>query len=206
MTRAWRIIELLFALVALGLVTLALVFAFRRYGTDAAAWVQAVGSILAIVAAGAAVQYQLNRADQNRRRAVFAVADAAKFRVDEIAGLVSRDDPRDALLCNFHHSILDRLISAFDASPVHEIQRGDGIVAFLAIRDQLAFLKNAVQALIDGPEKHPDLGKSLDEYSDLFDQDEVSKYRARCVDVLRKNVMTHIASIEDHHRVLLQST
>ncbi|WP_087688074.1 hypothetical protein [Pandoraea sp. PE-S2R-1] len=51
MERAWRCLEFGFALVGLGIVVVALMYAFKQHSESAANWVQAVGAIGAIVGA-----------------------------------------------------------------------------------------------------------------------------------------------------------
>lgn len=64
MKKVWRWIEAGFALCALGIVTVFLVYAFRMHSDGAAAWVQAVGSIAAII--GAYLFIGVSARDQRR--------------------------------------------------------------------------------------------------------------------------------------------
>ncbi|VVE12086.1 hypothetical protein PCA20602_02686 [Pandoraea capi] len=51
MQKAWRYLEFGFAAISLGVVTVALIYAFKRHSEGAAAWVQAIGAIAAIAGA-----------------------------------------------------------------------------------------------------------------------------------------------------------
>ncbi|ODP31551.1 hypothetical protein [Pandoraea sp. ISTKB] len=128
---------------------------FCLTASDWASWVQAVGSILAIIAAGWGIRYQLDQANEGRRRAIIAIAAAAMARVEEAGERVQSSDPEIELASWYHCSIFDRLIGAFDSAPVHELRSGEGITAFLSMRDKLHFLRVAVERCIAGPETFP---------------------------------------------------
>lgn len=171
-------------------------------GKSLSSWVQAVGSIAAILGAVYVTRMQMDHSDRNRRAAIVAIAEAAVRRVNEVHNLMWTSDPRDALFTKFPSWRLDRIISAFDAAPVHEIQSGEGVVAFLAIREHLVLLQKAVKESTDGPDKHPDFADNL---RALLDDDDLTGYEeqfARCTAVLRSNVMTQTGVIRKHYATL----
>ncbi|AOK00380.1 hypothetical protein [Burkholderia vietnamiensis] len=67
MKRIWQWIEVIFAVVALGIVVTFLVYAFKLHSDGAAAWVQAIGSIAAIFGA---FQVGQRQADAARKQAL----------------------------------------------------------------------------------------------------------------------------------------
>ncbi|WP_322880317.1 hypothetical protein [Pandoraea sputorum] len=194
------------------LLTASLIFAVRLgmnleaemgdAGKSLSSWVQAVGSIAAILGAVYVTRMQMKHSDKNRRAAIVAIAEAAMRRVNEVYNLIWEGDPRDVLSAEFPHWRLDRVVSAFDAAPVHELQSGKGVVAFLAMREHLVLLQQAVKESADGPGKHPNFAEDL---RALLDQYEITKHDehfAHCTAVLRRNVLTQVEVIRNHFATL----
>ncbi|KVF27621.1 MULTISPECIES: hypothetical protein [Burkholderia] len=88
MKKVWQWVEVGFAMCALGIVTAFLVYAFKEHSEGAAAWIQAVGSIGAIIGAyyigrwqAAAAEIQAKRVRdeilKGKQLAARAIADAA---------------------------------------------------------------------------------------------------------------------------------
>ncbi len=171
-------------------------------GKSLSGWVQAVGSIAAILGAVYVTRMQMVHVAKSRRAAIVAIGEAAMTRVDEVEKLVSEKNPRAALFARFPTWRLDRVISAFDAAPVHDIQSGDGVIAFLAIREHLVLLQKAVKECTDGPDSHPKFSDGLRALRDRYENDEYQKQFAYLAETLKTNVMTQVGVIREHFSTL----
>ena len=170
-----------------------------------AGWVQAIGSILAVVGAWLGIRYQLERSEQKRVEAILAVAEAGIERVELVARLMDEQDPQIALVRDFHQAMLDGILIAFKGVPVHELQSGRGVIAFMGLQDQLGFIGRAISACIAGPDEHPLYEKSLRAALDSQGVDAWHELRRRYETVLADNVGTHVKASRANYRALLQA-
>lgn len=130
--------------------------------SDWAAWVQAIGSILAIVGAWLGIRYQLERVTKQRRDAIIAIAGAANARADQVRGYLLGADPHFELSTKFHQSIIDGLVHALNGASVDEIGSPEGVSAFLEMQYQVVLLGTAIQAFIKGPYGDPEFVESAE--------------------------------------------
>lgn len=172
---------------------------------SAAGWVQAVGSILALAIAVWIPARQFKRDRKERVSSLLAVAEAAHTHAQNIRSAIARSDFESADLSIslwevYDRTIIDGIVRALQSVPLHDLGRREAVVAMLALTDQMVFLGKAVEILIKGPARHPDLSKALDAVSDpqmrrtLFKQG---------FGVLVKNVTTHLDRIDQCYKVLL---
>lgn len=170
-----------------------------------AAWVQAVGSIAAIVGAVWGIRYQMERSERKRLESILAVAEAAIERVDLVGRLMSEPDPRISLVREFDQSMLDGVLSAFAGVPVHEVQSGKGVIALMALRDQLGFLGRAIAVCIDGPDSNPPFERILQKTLVSEGPDAWQELRVRFDGILKENVMTHVKVSREQYAALIKS-
>lgn len=174
-----------------------------------AAWVQAFGSILAIGIAylvGAkqsraaidAVTAAQNAVAETRKRGQFAVVEAAHTLAEQIRGAMRYEDPSIALLSVYNKIVTQRLAQALERIPVHEVGAEAGVGAILSMANQFVLLEAALETYIDGPSRHPVIGKQLDAYSgDAVTQANIAKSGKAA---LIKNVEVHLDRIAKDHR------
>lgn len=126
---------------------------------DVAAWVQAFGSIAAIAGAfligerqsRASLQAIANAqvlAERSRRNSIFAVAKAAYAHAERIEATFARPDVMSTLFATYDQSIIDSMVSALSASPVHELGSDEAVISFLSLRDHFVFLGRAIEEFI----------------------------------------------------------
>lgn len=171
---------------------------------DWASWVQAIGSICAIVGSVWLAKYQERSAQRKRLQAIFAVAQAARLRVDELARHLNGDEDRAAITFNYHRSIIDGLVSAMSAVPMHELASPDAIIAFASMRDQLVFTAHAIETLIKGPLEHKHLKENLQKIPHATDPVAYRQAYRRAIGVLETNVRVHVDKIHGDFAVLQQ--
>lgn len=172
--------------------------------TIMASWVQAIGSIGAILGAVWVAKHQQRVEMTKRRDAIFAVATAAVLRTDEIAKHLEHKDPQSAMALHFHRSITDSVISAMNSVPLHDIGTPNAILAFASMRDQIGFLTCSVEQLVAGPWRHEELGKHLERAKrDFADDPETFLELVRQANRnLANNVQVHVRAIHQEFDVI----
>ncbi|WP_198294866.1 hypothetical protein [Burkholderia ubonensis] len=221
------IVDGAFVIAATFLVTLVIaVMAIDAWGWNAgnvASWVQAVGSIAAIIgsyfigerqakAALAATQkaHQLAeesrliveaKAAQERRAGMYAVVLAAHNHTVQIKEALD-DEYNIKMYSIYHPSIIDSMIELLSKLPIHTLGSERAIAAFVIYNGQFTFLKGAMAKYLAGPytdetnEQLAELKKHA--YDEKYSDDVISSKRA----VLRKNVETHIDRIQKEFEIL----
>lgn len=192
-----------------------------------AGWVQAVGSIAAIfiairigqqqseAALGSALEAQ-RQADLARQRSAIAIVHSAHDFAASVRDAFDARDPVIALLSVYDRKVVDNLVSALVALPLHDIGTVERVSAVLSMRLQFVLLGNAVDAFITGPWRHPELRVLLENAKK--EEDELQKHKLDATharktiddlvtsgrDVLKSNVFVHLKVIDaDHHRIIL---
>ena len=199
--------------VILGLVALVLVSFFAASFPETphykpelmASWVQAVGSVATIIGGVWGIRYQLERSERKRLESILAVAEAAIDRVELVGRLMSTPDPRISLIRDFHQSMLDGVLTAFAGVPVHEVQSGKGVIALMALRDQLVFLGRAIALCIDGPDSNLSFQRTLQSTLESEGADAWQEMRVRFEGILRENVLTHVEASRVQYAALTAS-
>lgn len=177
-----------------------------------AAWVQAFGSVAAIVGAvwvgNRQVQAALSaeaRASAGRRRSILAIAEAAHEHSERFRRLLAQSDPRASLSLNYHESIINGVAEALGSVPFHEVGSRDGVMALLSLRDQLLFLKKSIEVFLAGPWKHPDLGPELERYKAAGETAIVHGQLKTANNILAKNVVNHLDVIRENYIALAEA-
>lgn len=190
-----------------------------------ASWVQAVGSIAAIIGAYFIGERQAKAAltatqkahqlaeetrqavaaldEHERRKGMYAVILAAHNHTQQIKEALN-DEFYIKMYSVYHPSIIDSMIELLSKLPIHTLGSERAIAAFVIYSGQFTFLKGAMAEYLDGPYTD-EIKKQIAElkehaYDERYSDDLLLSKRA----VLRKNVETHIDRIELEFRILDQ--
>jgi hypothetical protein len=179
--------------------------------TEAAAWVQAIGSILAIAAAiwiswqqaklarESVVNAQLI-ADRARQNGILAIAEAAvehARRFDEALVQSQSGDPF-GLYVAYDQTIIRGVVQALTDVPAYEVGSRDAVIALLNVRDQFQFLGRSIEVYKD-PRQDPELAKLLSEAATDSERQEIwSQLKAN----LAQNVKARVATIRSNYDLL----
>lgn len=196
-----------------GVSMVAIFLHYQPHKSDAvAAWVQAFGSIAAIVGAvwigNRQVQAALSteaRASAGRRKSILAIAEAAYEHSERFRRLLAQSDPRASLSLNYHESIINGVAEALGSVPFHEVGSRDGVMALLSLRDQLLFLKKSIETFLAGPWRHPDLGPQLEQHKLAGDNAIVRDLLESTNKILARNVVTHLDVIRENYLSLAEA-
>ena len=157
MKRIWEWVEVGFALVGLGVVIAFLIYAFKLHSEGAAAWIQAIGAIGAIIGAFTVASNQakndrrqaldLRRLERKQGRAgIRAVAEHANREAIAIE-LAFKAMPPFAFQMFVQNtpviSIPDA-IRALESIPLHETASADAVAGFIGLKSALQLLHSEV--------------------------------------------------------------
>ncbi|MEP6883955.1 MAG: hypothetical protein ABJC66_04310 [Gammaproteobacteria bacterium] len=168
-----------------------------------AAWVQAIGSIVAVGAAWKAISHQIALARKARLNGILAIAEAAfthAHRIDEIFSSGDTLSRSGTLYSEYDETIPNGIVRALNGVPIHEVGSRDAVIALLSLEDQVGFMRDAIKRY-EKPEADPQTAKSL--LHCTLDQFEQSLKDAR--PTLANNVRRHAAKIESDYEILKQS-
>ena len=179
-----------------------------KEGEALAAWAQAVGSIGAVFAVFVIAWWQslatlraVRSAQQERRRSIVAVAEAAAELGRRIGTVLDEPDEGHVRMYGvYDKSIVDGTVHALSIAPAHEIGTRDGVVALLALRDQLRWLGMAMEKYLAGPWQLPEHQNVFESCGD--DPVMRGKVAEAIGGVLVKNVRTHLDQIQKCYRQL----
>lgn len=177
-------------------------------GQTLAAWSQAIGSIGAILAAFLVGQQQSRAALQavteqqrERRDSIVAVAGAAAEHARRIRAVLDQEDPGHAKMYNIYDkSIVDGIVHALTSAPAHGVGSPDGVIAFLALRDQCVFLGITMERYLDGPWRDPEFKREVESCGDNVEEQNTVIEGQKLV--LAHNVRIHLDQIESHYTAL----
>ncbi|QYG08078.1 hypothetical protein [Janthinobacterium sp. PAMC25594] len=113
--------------------------------SDWAAWVQAIGSVTAILGAYHLGHIQVERAKQDRLKAFFAICTAAFERSELACAIFGVNGDLSRQYADYDDSRLESIINALNAIPIHEVGNAEAVAAILDLRDQMFFLLGAVK-------------------------------------------------------------
>ena len=174
-------------------------------GQTLAAWFQAVGSIAAIVVAFLVGREQSKTAllavteqQREKRASIVAIAGAGAEHARRIRDVLEQEDPGHAKMYNIYDkTIVAGMVHALTSAPAHDVGSSDGVIALLALRDQIAILGMHMEKYLAGPRK-------LEEFQSLLEScgDDREARRAtiqRAEEVLKENVRTRLEQIQRFH-------
>ena len=175
---------------------------------NAPVWFQAILTLVGLAIAIYVSTLPIKHATRERRASVLAITEAAHSRVQGIRNAVDNLDWKAGgnieLYRVYHKSIIDGVVRALQGVPMHELGKSKVVLSLLSLTDQLVFLGLAVEELLNGPYKHPEMSKT-------FDSIEPDNYKERqklCevgYSVLKHNVIIHIDQIEIEYKTLRES-
>ncbi|WP_426101765.1 hypothetical protein [Pseudomonas sp. PSPC3-3] len=176
---------------------------------DAPAWVQAIGAIFALVVAILVPHLQVKKALSEKRKAMLAVAEAANAHACNIREVIAATNYTEGHVSPrihevYHKVIIEGIVKALQGVPMHELGSTNGVLAMLSLTDQMVFLGNAVEALISGPARHPELSKTLASI-EPNDRKSYREANERGFAVLAGNVRIHLNKIYKDYESLVKS-
>lgn len=173
-------------------------------GENLAAWLQAVGSMGAILAAFLVGRQTITQERDERRQSIVAVAGAAAEHARRIRVVLDQEDPGHAKMYNIYDkSIVDGIVHALTSAPAHDVGSPDGVIAFLALRDQCVFLGITMERYLDGPSRVPEFKGELESCGDNVEQQNIVIEGQKLV--LAHNVRIHLDQIERHYTALKEA-
>ena len=175
---------------------------------DYPAWIQAIGSVAAIVYAVRISRSSINHAASAKRKTIFAIAEAAHTHACNIRKAIDamgfNSGNNIQIYAVYDKTIIEGVVKALQGVPMHELGSSKAVIAMLSLTDQMVFLGSAVETLIQGPYKHPVLGKTLeDNYRD--DYEKRQELAASGFSVLQQNVRVHLTKIDQDYEALKES-
>src|ERR1700733_5590349 len=179
-----------------------------------AAWVQAIGSIGAILGAfwisarqsKAALQSVTTAqllAERSRQKSILAIAEAANAHAKRFGEAVAAG-PADLMLI-YDRTIINGIADALGRAPAHELGSRDAVIALLSLRDQFVFLGITLDAFIAGPWKHPEMRELLEQLSGPDDRKQQAQVLETSWRVLAKNVTVHVTKIREDYESLARA-
>jgi hypothetical protein len=175
-----------------------------------AAWVQAIGSIIAIVAAIVIGWWQAKVARESlvnaqviaeraRQRGILAIAEAALEHSRRFDEALSQSESGNfiALYEVYDQSIIDGMVQALSEVPTHEVGSRDAVISLLSLRDQFRFLGRTIEDY-KNPRRDPEIAKLLLEN----EAPERQKIWTEVKAIFAKNVRDRIATIRTDYESL----
>lgn len=168
-------------------------------GQNLAAWLQAVGSIGAILAAFLVGRQTIAEERNGRRQSIVAVAGAAAEHARRIRDVLDLgNDPGHARMYNvYDKTIIDGMVHALTDAPAHEVGSPDGVIALLALRDQFVFLGVQMERYLAGPRKLEEIQSAIESCGDNRAVRDATIRDAE--GVLENNVRGRLEQIQRHH-------
>lgn len=168
-------------------------------------WIQAGGSVLAIIGAFW-IGDSTRRAEQvQKRQAIGAVVQAAQDFSDRIRDVIQRSNAdagivEPSIYDIYHEEVTKALADALTKIPLHDLPSSDAVRAVLYLHGQFArFLPPAIDQFIAGPGKHPDFKNREHDYDDLPQPQRGQKQKMLRIvqfNVLANNVLVHLNGID----------
>lgn len=172
------------------------------------AWIQAVGSIFALGVAIYISRSAAKHAELSRRKAILAIAEAAHTHACQIRnamdmmGLATGNNTQ--IYKVYHKVVIEGVVKALQGIPMHEVGSSNGVLAILSLSNQMVFLGDSIETLIDGPYKIPSVVNAL-ESIDKGDHARRQEYCARIYENLQNNVRGHLDLIDENFESLKKS-
>ncbi|MNJ47851.1 hypothetical protein D3C77_430230 [compost metagenome] len=170
----------------------------------APAWVQAVGSILALIVAIRVSRLSVEHAGLVRQKSIFSIAEAAHQFASSIRNAIDSigNEPGSNvhLYGVYHKDVIASVVKALQGVPVHELGSGQQVLAILGLTNQLVFLGAAAEKLLVDPSLLP--GYSEAYKSAGSDREQRRSLRVTAIGVLKANAVRHLDKIDEHFNEL----
>lgn len=188
-------------------------------GATWASWAQAVGTVVAIIAAyfegrrqaAAALRAARESATvalKSKRASVLAVVDAACGRTDEICSVIQpTEEGRAGLWLVYHASIVESMSAALSAAPVFELESAPAVEALLRFRDQFVFFGDAVGRFHAGPHVDNQFEQIRRQF-DLTDDAQRQRFQESqdlWYHIAVSNIETHVKAMRRYRATLANS-
>ena len=174
----------------------------------APAWIQAIGSVAALFIAIRISRSSINHAASEKRKTIFAIAEAAHTHACNIRKAIDvmgwNSGNNFQIYEVYDKTIIEGVVKALQGVPMHELGSSKAVLAMLSLTDQMVFLGSAVETLLQGPYKHPVLGKAL-ESRDQNDHAQIQRLAATGFSVLQNNARGHLTKIDQDYEALKES-
>lgn len=171
----------------------------------APAWIQAIGSLLALGIAIRVSKTAINHAASVKRKTIFAIAEAAHSHAcnlrKAIDGMSWPETNFIPLYEVYHKSVIESTVKALQGIPMHELGSSKAVLAMLSLTDQMAFLGTAVEVILLGPHQHSGVIKALSS----IDPNEHARRQAICSMAflaLQGNARGHLDRIDKDYESL----
>lgn len=170
----------------------------------APAWVQAIGSVIALFIAIRVSRLSVEHAGLLKQKSIFSIAEAAHEYAKNIRAAINAidEDPGSnvSLYSVYHSDVTAGMVRALQGVPVHELASGQQVLAILGLANQLVFLGNATEKLLVPSAMHPDVLKVLERVGDNYQKRQ--KISAVALSVQKKNALNHLDKIDEHYNLL----
>jgi len=175
------------------------------FASDAApAWVQAIGSILAVIIAMLAPRISAKHAGLIKQKNILSVVTASHSYACDIRSAIDSIDgvhgSNLGLYDVYHKDVLAGVIRALESIPVGELASAEETLAVLGLTSQMVFLGAAVEKMLFAPSQLPDVQEVLKG----LEEDRAA--RRELLDsvplVLKANAKRHLNLIDKHYAVL----
>lgn len=174
----------------------------------APAWVQAIGSILALIIVFLVSKIPVNYAASVKRKTIFAIAEAAHTHACNIRNAIDMMDWPSGnnyqIYSVYNKVVIEGVVKALQGIPMHELGSSRAVIAMLSLTDQMVFLGSAVETLLEGPHQHPGISITLQSIA-LDDHAQRQKICATGFSVLQANARVHLNQIDKDYESLKDS-
>ncbi|WP_236238566.1 hypothetical protein [Pseudomonas rhodesiae] len=171
------------------------------------AWLQAVGSIVALYVAFRVSRSSIEHAGLLKQKTIFSIAEAAHEYANKVRvaiDLIDKDPGSNAYLYEvYHKDVTAGVVRALQGIPVHELASGQQVLAVLGLANQLVFLGAAADKLMFAPSLLPGVSKELESMGD--DREMRREYLSGIKKTLKRNAIGHLDIIDMHYHVLKSS-
>lgn len=161
MKKAWLVLELVFALASLAIACYFFTYTWPDEEFGLSSWVQAIGSITAIVGAYWVGERQVNAAAESAKRmhasqelkrqaSYLAIATAARDYVSDISSTfyMTKVD-KFRLFMKYHEQIARDYIAAMNAVPIHDLGSPECVKEWFATKNAMMYFEKALSFYVE---------------------------------------------------------
>lgn len=181
--------------------------AYWKFGStdELPAWIQAGGSVLAIIASSWIASHDKVSRQKDRRKDVLAVAEAAHHFSKKIRGIIDSSCSKEGIvnieIYNvYHDSVVNSYAKALGNIPFHEIGSSTAVQALLAMQVQFSeLLGSSIDKLLQGVDSDVDFQNGVsayDHYPEHQRTEMTVKLKEVHFKVLSRNVKVHLDVID----------
>ena len=174
----------------------------------APAWIQAIGSVAAIVYAVRISRSSINHAASEKRKTIFAIAEAAHThacnirKAIDVMGFNSGNNIQ--IYAVYDKTIIEGVVKALQGVPMHELGSSKAVIAMLSLTDQMVFLGSSVETLLKDRHSNPVIRKMLENF-DKNDHVGRIEQATAVFSNLQDNVRRHLNIIDKDYESLKES-